>query len=126
VAFIVDPRSHDITSVRAGDVLPSSAGVLKDVTLDYVITDPGNGKPPTRVNIGQNILGGLPEYPSANDDDSADSPDAAGPSTQPGSAATGTAGAKAADSSSPAASANGVSSSLGSNPNHPVVFNKAP
>ncbi len=87
VAFIVDPRSHDITSVRAGDLLPSNAGTLKDVTLDYIITEPGSGKPTTRVMIGQNILGGAPEYPDASDDASADNPDAAGPSTQPANAA---------------------------------------
>ncbi len=110
VAFIVDPRSRDITSVRPGDELPMNAGTLKVVTLDYVITDPGGGKPPTRVTIGQNILGGLPEYPDASDDDSADNPDAAGPSTQPGGAATGTAGVKPADSSTAAPSDGSVDS----------------
>jgi hypothetical protein len=81
VAFIVDPATRDITTVRAGEVLPSNAGTLKEATLDYIITDPGNGKPQTRVLMGQNILGGVAEYPDPNADASADSD--TGPATQP-------------------------------------------
>jgi hypothetical protein len=86
VAFIVDPKSREITTVRPGDELPSGAGTLKDVTLDYIITDPGNGKPSKRVLIGQNILGGVPEYPDSSDDSIADNSETSGPSTQPGAA----------------------------------------
>ena len=81
VAFIVDPESRNITTVRAGDVLPGTAGTLKEATLDYIVTDPGNGKPPTRVLMGQNILGGVAEYPDPNAEASADT--SSGPSTQP-------------------------------------------
>ena len=111
VAFIVDPRSRDITSVRPGDVLPMSAGTLKEATLDYIITDPGNGKPPTRVIMGQNILGGAPEYPDSSDD--ALRRIARTPPAHPrnrASAASGTTGAKPADSSTPAASDGSVDS----------------
>lgn len=97
IAFIVDPESRDISGVRQGDVLPSNAGTLKEVTLDYIITDPGNGKPPTRVLIGQNILGGAPEYPDAsadssdNDGPTASTPAPAGPG-RPGPQTAGPAG----------------------------------
>ncbi len=139
VAFIVDPKSRDITSVRPGDVLPMSAGTLKEATLDYIITDPGNGKPADPRHHGpEHSRRRCPEYPDSSDDATADSPDASGPSTQPGSAASGTTGGKPADSSTPAASDGSVdsiaerlrkrsaSSSLANNPIHPVVFNEAP
>jgi hypothetical protein len=87
VAFIVDPQSKAITTVRPGDALPSNAGTLKEVTLDYIITDPGNGKPLTRVNMGQNILGGTAEFPGPDDEANAENPNVSGPSTQPGAAA---------------------------------------
>jgi len=66
VAFIADPSSNDIITVRPGDALPSSAGVVKDVTLDYIETVATADKPIKRVLVGQNILGGVAEYPDAN------------------------------------------------------------
>jgi hypothetical protein len=81
VAFIVDPESHNIVSVRPGDILPSNAGTLKEVTLDYIITDPGSGKPQTRVVIGQNILGGAAEYPDSEDTSASSGDSGSAPAT---------------------------------------------
>ncbi|MGN6368723.1 MAG: hypothetical protein ACTHN5_10710 [Phycisphaerae bacterium] len=107
VAFIVDPKSREIVSVRAGDVLPNGAGTVKDITLDYITTEHGSGKPVTKVAIGQNILGGTAEFPNGNDA-SAENAEAAGPSTQGGAASSAGSGAQSGQPSGPPSSGGNV------------------
>jgi hypothetical protein len=64
VAFIADPATGLLTSFRTGDTLPMNAGTIKEITLDNITTvgaDHGTHK----IDIGENILGGAAEYPSA-------------------------------------------------------------
>ncbi|HUO07386.1 MAG TPA: hypothetical protein VM008_03730 [Phycisphaerae bacterium] len=83
VAFIVDPESHNIVTARSGDVLPSNAGTLKEVTLDYIVTDPGKGKPANKVLLGQNILGGAAEYPDSDNASASSGDSGSAPSANP-------------------------------------------
>ena len=46
VAFIVDPRTREIVSVRTGDVLPNGAGTVKEITT------PGDGPTVTPSVVG--------------------------------------------------------------------------
>jgi hypothetical protein len=63
VAFIADPASGLLTGYRVGDTLPMNAGTIKEISLDDLTTTVGTTT--HKIAIGDNILGGSAEYPSA-------------------------------------------------------------
>jgi hypothetical protein len=65
VGFIADPATGLMTSVRIGDVLPNSAGTVTEITLDDMTTT-GLDHATHKIDIGETILGGSAEFPSAD------------------------------------------------------------
>jgi hypothetical protein len=63
VAFIADPGTGLMTGYRIGDVLPSNAGTIKDITLDDITTIAADHTT-KKIDIGETITGGAAEYPS--------------------------------------------------------------
>ena len=64
VGFMADPTTGFMTSVRIGDVLPNSAGTVTEITLDDMTTM-GLDHAAHKIDIGETILGGSAEFPSA-------------------------------------------------------------
>jgi hypothetical protein len=104
VAFLEDPVSTKLTQLRLNDVLPNNAGVVTNVTLDFIEYSAPHSHEAQRVLIGQNLAGVETSLSSGSASNTAE-PGA-------GSDSTGSSAAAGTTSATPSAAPSGGSDSV--------------